>query len=70
VSAFSTKPFFRKLDRLLTAMAHAEAGDLDAVKAILEQDRVTTPVAAPETPVSREVKGAKIIEFKRAKPAF
>lgn len=34
------KRFFRKLDRMLTAMAYAEAGDLDAVKAMLEQDRV------------------------------
>jgi hypothetical protein len=29
---------FRKLDRMLTAMACAEAGDLDAVKDILGQD--------------------------------
>ncbi|MFA7243579.1 MAG: hypothetical protein WC091_26020 [Sulfuricellaceae bacterium] len=33
------KRFFQGLDRLLTAMAYAEAGDLDAVKALLEQNR-------------------------------
>lgn len=33
------KHFFRGLDRLLTAMAYAEAGDLDAVKTLLEQRR-------------------------------
>lgn len=31
--------FFRKFNLMLTAMAYAEAGDLDAVKEILEQDR-------------------------------
>lgn len=33
------KRFFRKLDRMLTAMAYADAGDLDAVKEMLEQDK-------------------------------
>ncbi|MBZ0095769.1 MAG: hypothetical protein K8H75_10435 [Sulfuricella sp.] len=33
------KRLFRKLDRMLTAIAHAEAGDLDAVKEIHEQDK-------------------------------
>jgi hypothetical protein len=33
------KRFFRKMDRMLTAMAYAEAGDLDTVKEILEQDK-------------------------------
>lgn len=32
--------FFRKLDRMLTAMACAEAGDLDAVKEILDQGKM------------------------------
>lgn len=34
------KNFFHKLDRMMTAIAYAEAGNLDAVKEILEQDRV------------------------------
>ncbi|MDD5329340.1 MAG: hypothetical protein PHX38_04995 [Sulfuricella sp.] len=34
-----TKRFFRKIDRMLTAMACAEAGDLDTVKEMLAQDR-------------------------------
>ena len=34
------KSFFNKLDRHFTAIAHAEAGDLAAVKALLEQDKV------------------------------
>lgn len=33
------KNFFRKVDRMLTAIAYAEAGNLDAVKEILDQDR-------------------------------
>lgn len=34
------KQFFRKLDRMFTAIAYAEAGNLDAVKEMLEQDKV------------------------------
>lgn len=30
---------FRKLDRMLTAIAYAEAGNLDAVKEMLEQNK-------------------------------
>lgn len=30
---------FRKLDRMLTAIAYAEAGDLDAVKRILDEKK-------------------------------
>lgn len=30
---------FRKMDRMLTAIAYAEAGDLDAVKAMLDEDK-------------------------------
>lgn len=33
------KRFFQKLDQMFTAIAYAEAGNLDAVKEILEQDR-------------------------------
>lgn len=33
------KNFFRKLDQMFTAIAYAEAGNLDAVKEILEQDK-------------------------------
>jgi len=33
------KKFFKKLDRLFTAIAYAEAGNLDAVQEILDQDR-------------------------------
>lgn len=33
------KQFFRKLDRMFTAIAYAEAGNLDAVKEMLEQDK-------------------------------
>lgn len=33
------KNFFRKVDRMFTAIAYAEAGNLDAVKEILDQDR-------------------------------
>ena len=80
VSLFPRKRFFRKLDRLLTAIAYAEAGDLDAVKEILEQDGAPTgkrdnaaanvaPLGAA-SPVGSGAAGAKILEFKRAKPAF
>lgn len=34
------KSFVYRLDRLLTAIAYAEAGNLDAVQDILDQDRV------------------------------
>ena len=33
------KLLFWKIDRTLTAVAHAEAGDLDAVQEILDQDK-------------------------------
>lgn len=33
------KRFFYKLDRLMTAIAHAEAGKLDEVQKILDEDR-------------------------------
>ncbi|MCE5182779.1 MAG: hypothetical protein LLG15_13400 [Betaproteobacteria bacterium] len=33
------REFFRKLNRMLTAMAYAEAGDLDAVKEILDEEK-------------------------------
>lgn len=33
------KLLFRKMDRMFTAIAHAEAGNLDAVKELLEQDK-------------------------------
>ncbi len=33
------KRCFRKIDRMLTAMACADAGDLDTVKEMLAQDR-------------------------------
>lgn len=33
------KRFFRKLDRMFTAIAYAEAGNLDAVQEMLEQDQ-------------------------------
>jgi hypothetical protein len=35
----TVKRSFRKLDRMFTAIAYAEAGNLDAVKEILEQDK-------------------------------
>lgn len=31
--------FFRKLDRLFTAIAYAEAGNLDKVQEMLDQDK-------------------------------
>jgi hypothetical protein len=34
------KALYKKLDRKLTAIAYAEAGNLDAVQVILDQDRV------------------------------
>ena len=33
------RTFFKKVDRMLTAIAYAEAGNLDAVKEMLDQDR-------------------------------
>jgi len=33
------KRFFRKMDRMFTAIALAEAGNLDAVKELLEQEQ-------------------------------
>jgi hypothetical protein len=33
------KKFIKKVDRLLTAIAYAEAGNLDAVQEMLDQDR-------------------------------
>lgn len=71
-------PLFQKLDRLLTAIAYAEAGNLDAVKEILdqgeteagEQRAVASLSTPPDAPAGRGAEGAKILEFKRAKPAF
>lgn len=36
------KAWWRKLDRILSAMAFAEAGDLDRVKEMLETDKETS----------------------------
>jgi hypothetical protein len=35
----AVKSFFRKLDRHLTAIAHAEAGNFDEVQKILDQNK-------------------------------
>lgn len=35
------KLFFHKLDRLMTAITHAEGGNLDAVQKILDENRPT-----------------------------
>jgi hypothetical protein len=63
------RKFFKKLDRLLTAIAHAEAGNLDAVKALLEQDgrpakKNTVTVGETDT-----VQSAAILDFKLAEAA-
>ncbi|MHB0985788.1 MAG: hypothetical protein ACYC05_09385 [Sulfuricella sp.] len=34
------KEFFRKVDRLFTAISYAEAGDLDAVQKILDENKL------------------------------
>lgn len=34
------KEFFRKIDRLFTAISYAEAGDLDAVQKILDENKL------------------------------
>lgn len=34
------KDFFRKVNRLFTAIAYAEAGDLDAVQKILDENKL------------------------------
>lgn len=39
------KRYFNKLDRLMTAIAHAEAGNLDAVQKILDENK---PIKKPE----------------------
>lgn len=36
----SSKNFFQKVDRLFTAIAYAEAGDLDMVQEMRDQDKV------------------------------
>lgn len=59
------RKFFKKVDRILTAIAHAEAGNLDAVKALLEQDAPTTK-AAPATKEPPTPRSAVILDFKRA----
>jgi hypothetical protein len=67
------KSFFRKLDRMLTAISYAEAGDLDAVKEMLRQDRPSANgycAVVPGAPVvAGGDRGAKILEFKRVKQA-
>lgn len=35
----AVKRFFQKLDRLFTAIAYAEAGNLDVVQEMLDQDK-------------------------------
>lgn len=35
------KHYFYRLDRLMTAIAHAEAGNLDAVQKILDENKAT-----------------------------
>jgi len=42
------KSFIRKLDRLLTTMAYAEAGDLDTVKEMLREDSSKVESAASD----------------------
>lgn len=57
--------FFQKLNRMLTAIAHAEAGDLDTVKTLLDQGRISArknPSAAKED----SPRSAVILDFKRA----
>jgi indole-3-glycerol phosphate synthase len=39
------KKFFKKVDRLLTAIAFAEAGNLDAVQEILDQNEAEKALA-------------------------
>jgi hypothetical protein len=67
------KSFFRKLDRMLTAISYAEAGDLDAVKEMLRQDRPLAngccAAVAGAPVVAGGERGAKILEFKRVKQA-
>ncbi len=67
------KSFLRELDRILTAMSCAEAGDLDAVKAILDRRetpagrRVNRGTAMPGG-ADQNIGGAKILQFRRTKP--
>jgi len=58
------KALWKKLDRMLSAMAFAEAGDLDRVKEMLEQDNemsksgdahlVSFPASTPEQPSAKQ----------------
>ena len=64
------KSFFEKLDRMFTAIAYAEAGDLDATKEILKGNDVkkaprNLPPSLPN-PIDQSMETARIIEFKRA----
>lgn len=62
------KLIFRKLDRMLTAIAYAEAGNLDAVKEILEQnktpenERDTKTIAVPSQ-ASHDMRSANPYKF-------
>lgn len=62
------KSFFEKLDRMFTAIAYAEAGDLDATKEILDgNDAKKAPRnPPPSNPIDQSMETARIIEFKRA----
>lgn len=64
------KSFFEKLDRMFTAIAYAEAGDLDATKEILDGNDVKKAPRNPPPPLSnptnQSMETARIIEFKRA----
>jgi|GEM_PF-5245005 len=63
------RKFFKKFDRMLTAIAHAEAGDLDAVKALLEQDSKAAKEHAAEASESDPIQSAVILDFKPLDPA-
>ncbi len=63
------KKFLKKLDRLLTALSYAEAGDLDAVKELLEQNAAAAKENIPPVHEAAPLRSAVILEFRHPEPS-
>jgi hypothetical protein len=62
------KKFLKKLDRLLTALSYAEAGDLDAVKELLDQNAAAAKENIPPVEAA-PLRSAVILEFRHPEPS-
>lgn len=63
------RKFFKKIDRFLTAIAYAEAGNFDAVKSLLEQGNQGAKSNAEAALKADGIRSATILDFKLAETA-